>query len=200
MQHRARNSRRLLQCFMFNIGSGSVSHAIKRIIYSLVIIALLPSSIYGYLSYKESIKNDYMLSLYTTEKWEWTDDNTTLNQIAFDKSLGRSVLRRVYMSSNHIIYIYKNDDFSTTTGVGFPAKCEPGSIVDAKQAFNDGNPKQLSCHPSGLFYYFSVIWPGNDRPYLPWSEDFGRYKFTERFDGWPFGILEKEFAILQSSK
>lgn len=173
---------------------------IRKVIYSLLLIALLVSAVYGYLRYKELTKDDYKLGLYTIEKWKWTDSKTTLNQITFDKDLGRSVLRRVYVSSNHIIYIYKNDDFSITTGVAFPAKCEPGTIIETKQTFSDGKPKELTCLPNGRLYYFSVNWPNADRPYLPWSEDFGEYKFTERFDGWPFDILEKEFAILHSGK
>ncbi len=159
----------------------------------LVAIALIIGAYFGYLDYEKSQKLKAELSYKSKHEWIWHDEYERI-QIRHIDAIGKSMLRKVYTHKNHVIYAYKNDDYSLQATVLFFVPCEPQSEIITSQEFSSGEPKKLVCNSDGEALRFGVSWSDKSSDKL-WEEKLDGFSLRVDFSDWDFTKLDQEVTL-----
>ncbi|MCQ8882705.1 hypothetical protein NQS96_13070 [Pseudoalteromonas shioyasakiensis] len=166
---------------------------IKVFLLLLVSGALIFRAYLWYLEYEKSQKLKAELSYNSEHEWLWHDEYSRI-QIRYVDAIGRSILRKVYKSDDHVIYAYKNDDYSLSAVVLFYVPCEPESEIITSQEFASGKPKTLVCNPDGEALSFSVTWSDKSSDKV-WNEQLDGFSLRVDFSDWDFTKLDQEITL-----
>lgn len=160
-------------------------------ILALIIVAF--GAYLAYDSYESSKRKEAELRFASKKPWKWYDEYNRI-QIRFIDEAGRSVLRKVNVSENYVIYARKNDDYELETMVIFITKCKPNTTITTSKKYSDGQPITLDCDEDGESLTYSAIWheKGTDHA---WDEDIDGFKFYVNFRDWDFKKLDQEITL-----
>ncbi|AXV67163.1 hypothetical protein D0907_17735 (plasmid) [Pseudoalteromonas lipolytica] len=166
---------------------------IKVFLLLLIAAAVIVGTYLGYLEYEKSQKLKAELNYKSEHEWVWHNEYRRI-QIRYVDALGRSILRKVYKTEDHVIYAYKNDDYSLSAAVLFFTPCEPESEIITSQKFVSGKPKTLVCNPDGEALSFSVTWSDKSSDKL-WEEQLDGFNLSVDFSDWDFTKLDQEITL-----
>jgi len=166
----------------------------------LGIIILIGSFLWydHYTSSKEkALREKKELGFATNVEWEW---HNKYNRIQIEKYPvnGKSLLRKVYLKDNYVVYARKNDDRSLTVLAKFLIDCEPNTEITTSQKFNDGTPKKLRCNEEGNALTFAAR--QQDGTSFLWEENLDGFKIRENFRYWDFTKLDQEITLSKAKK
>ncbi|MEZ8674870.1 hypothetical protein AB4369_20815 [Vibrio sp. 10N.261.49.A5] len=170
---------------------------IIKVIIALVVLFSICIAIWiGYMKYEQSQKDKTELTFLTTAKWEWYDKYDRI-QSNYNSLFKSTVLRKVNLSKQYVIYASKNKDYTLSARVVFSVDCKPNSTIVTSKVFTDGTPKELKCSSDGKSLSYGVQWSsgGSD---VVWSENLDGFKVYENFGNWDFSILDKEITLLKA--
>lgn len=89
-----------------------------KILFAIVVISLLAGvGYYFYDQYEQEKKDHFELSFATEKAWAWYDKYDRVQYRTLEEN--KTVLRKVKLNKNYVIYAYKNDDYSLTAMVKF---------------------------------------------------------------------------------
>jgi len=123
-------------------------------------------------------------------KWHQKD-----HRIQIDSSA--SFLRKVYLKENYAIYAWKDDDYALVVEVAFRAECEPGSVIETKEKYSNGNPMKLTCYETGDELTVRSYWSGGNTNFV-WEKDFGGFVVMEDFRKWDFKKVDQKVTLSRS--
>jgi len=166
---------------------------IKVFLLFLVTAALIIGAYLGYQEYEKSQKLKAELSYQSEHEWSWHNEYRRI-QIRHIDALGTSMLRKVYKHKDHVIYAYKNDNYSLNATVLFFVPCEPDSEIITSQEFGSGKPKTLVCNSDGEALRFSVTWSDKSNDKL-WEEKLDGFSLRVDFSDWDFTKLDQEITL-----
>ena len=147
---------------------------------------------YFYDQYEQEKKDSFELSYATEKDWAWHDKYGRIQYRTIEEN--KTVLRKVNLNKNYVIYAYKNEDYSLSAMVKFLASCKPGKEIETSQAFSDGTPKTLKCNEKGDALHYQVKWSGKNTD-ITWEENLGGFSLWENFTYWDFSKLDQEVTL-----
>ncbi|MGL5799860.1 MAG: hypothetical protein ACRCYN_07320 [Plesiomonas sp.] len=147
----------------------------------------------AYENYESSRKMEAELSFASKTPWKWYDEYNRI-QIRFIEETGRSILRKVNVSQNYVIYARKNDDYELEAMVRFITKCKPNTTITTSKKYGDGKPITLNCNEDGEYLTYATTWRNKDT-YHTWDEDIDGFKFYINFRDWDFKKLDQEITL-----
>jgi hypothetical protein len=171
---------------------------IKFIVFFAVAIGLSIAAYLGYIEYEKVKKSEAELNFKSENTWAWHDKYDHI-QIQHIEWFGGSMLRRVYMDKtyldqDHVIYAYKNSDYSLSAEVDFYVSCEPNSEIKTSEKFSSGKSKILKCSSLGDKLTFSVSWSDKKSDFR-WAETLDGFNFSVDFSYWDFDKLDQEITL-----
>ncbi|MCA0912487.1 hypothetical protein [Marinobacter nauticus] len=166
---------------------------IKIIAVSALVIAIGFAALIGYDQYSRFKYDQKLLTYNSSHEWEWHDKYDRV-QIRYIPEAARSVLRKVNLQDEYVIYAYKNDDYSLSAMVAFKVDCQPGNEIVTSQQYADGEPKKLVCSEDGDSLRYSVKWSGEDTDFT-WEENLDGFRVRENFSNWNFDKLDQEVTL-----
>jgi hypothetical protein len=173
---------------------------IKQILKMLLVLALiLIVAGAGYYFYEENElkkRDEQELAYAAKKKWDWNDKYGRI-QIQTLEEENRSILRKVHMRDNYVVYALKNDDYSLSAMVKFVTHCKPNTEIETSKKFSDGSPKKLKCNEDGDALNYSVSW-NHQNTNFTWEEDLDGFSLREDFTYWDFSKLDQEITLSKS--
>ncbi|KAB0300290.1 hypothetical protein F2Z80_24740 [Vibrio fortis] len=164
-----------------------------KILFAIVVISLLAGvGYYFYDQYEQEKKDHFELSFATEKAWAWYDKYDRVQYRTLEEN--KTVLRKVKLNKNYVIYAYKNDDYSLTAMVKFLTKCKPNREIETSQTFSDGTPKVLKCNEKGDALHYQVKWNGKNTDFT-WEENLDGFSLSENFTYWDFSKLDQEVTL-----
>ncbi|QQD22432.1 hypothetical protein GJQ54_11945 [Oceanospirillaceae bacterium ASx5O] len=166
---------------------------LKIVGIGLAVVVALMAGVFGYEYFEDKRRDNEELTYFTSKKWVWYDKygRVQVNQDIFTK---KSILRKVNLDKNYVIYIFKNQDYSISAMAVFPTKCEPNTEIVTSKAYSDGTLKKLQCMEDGDALVYSVSWSAKDTDFK-WTEDLDGFKIDENFRYWNFDKLDQEITL-----
>lgn len=165
-----------------------------KIVGALVLLgAFAIGALVAYDNHQSNLRKQTELAYETNGTWEWHDEYNQI-QITSPDELGKSILRKVNMHDNYIVYAYKTDDYKLGAMVKFVTKCKPDSKIETSKKYSDGKPIVLSCNKEGTALTYSASWDGDDTDFV-WNEDIDGFKFYVNFGDWDFTKLDQEITL-----
>jgi hypothetical protein len=160
-------------------------------ILSLIIIAFVVCLAYD--SYQLNKKNEAELGFASKKPWQWHDEHNRI-QIRFIEETKRSILRKVNIKENYVIYARKGDDYELEAMVRFITKCKPNTVITTSKKYSNGEAITLKCEEDGESLTYSASWKGKDAD-IRWNEDVDGFKFYANFGDWDFKKLDQEITL-----
>ncbi|EHH1246428.1 hypothetical protein J7H98_004030 [Vibrio parahaemolyticus] len=145
----------------------------------------------------EQIQRDRaQLTFLSDIEWEWYDkyERIQSSQIPI---LKKTVLRKVNLNKQYVVYATKNPDYTLNARVAFAVKCKPNTSIVMSQTFSDGVPKELKCSSDGKSLSYSVRWTSKDTD-IVWSDNLDGFEVYENFGNWDFSVLDQEITLLKA--
>jgi len=165
----------------------------KYTFFFILFFIIISVGFYVYSSHQESVQKAAELKSYTKQEWAWENEYSKV-QIRRVESMNKSVLRKVHLNENYVVYAYMNDDYTYSTLVAFQTKCKPGTIITTTEKFSNGEPKTLNCDSDGESLIYEVVWPAEPM-ITSWSENLNGYSVDETFYSWNFDKLKREVTL-----
>lgn len=163
---------------------------------SVLLIALVIGGVIAKDQYDTDQWDKAQLTFNTTEKWVWHYKYKRIQKRTITET-SRSILRKVNIRKNYIIYAYKLSLSSLALTVAFPADCTPGKEIVTSKVFPNGSAKTLLCNPRGdLLIHRAVVSNGDFD--LVWSGDLDGFSFSEDIGDWDFSVLDKEITLAKA--
>jgi flavin-dependent dehydrogenase len=123
------------------------------------ILALIAASLAAYLAYdnyESNKKKEAELHFASKKPWQWHDEYSRI-QIRHIDEIGRSVLRKVDIEDNYVVYARKNDNYELETMIRFITKCKPKTTITTSKKYSDGKPITLECDDDGEGLTYSAL-------------------------------------------
>lgn len=168
---------------------------ITGLVFLIIVISII--FLFKYQDYKMSLVRKQELAFATQAEWKWHDKSDGIQIYKMPKS-NKSVLRKVHLKANYVVYAYKNNDLSLAVLVVFVVDCEPNTEITTSLKFPDGTPKKLLCNEAGDAFTFQAKYSRDQGTNVIWNEDFDGFKVYENFNTWDFTELDKEVTLLKA--
>jgi hypothetical protein len=173
---------------------------IKKFLKGLLVVFLILIVVgVGYYFYEENEskkRDERELGYATTQEWVWHDKYDRI-QIRTLEEENRSILRKVHMRENYVVFALKDEDYRLSSMVKFVAKCNPNTEIETSEKFSNGVPKTLKCNENGTALTHSVRWDQKDTD-ITWEENLGGFSLRENFTYWDFSKLDQEITLSKS--
>jgi len=174
---------------------GSLVNFIKKLfkfIIALIVISVITGAgYYFYDEYQLEKKDEIELSFAANKQWKWHDKYDRIQIMTTDS---KSILRKVNLNKNYVIYAYKNDDYSLSGMVKFVATCSKNKEIETSEKYSNGSPKKLKCNEDGDALHYQVKWTGTETDFT-WQENLGGFSIRENFTYWDFSTLDQEVTL-----
>ncbi|MDE1334106.1 hypothetical protein ABMX86_21430 [Vibrio vulnificus] len=166
---------------------------VKLIVSLIVLLVVVIGCWLGYMKYEQMQREKAELTFLTDREWTWYDkyDRIQSNHIPI---LNVTMLRKVNLKQQYVIYASKNQDYTLSARVVFAVECEPETSIVTSKTFSDGTPKELKCNSDGKSLSYGVKWTSASSDVV-WSEDLDGFKVYENFGNWDFSVLDKEITL-----
>jgi len=165
-----------------------------KIVAGLVLAVVLGfATLIGYDEYSQFKYEKELLTYASSHEWKWHDRYDRI-QIRYIPDAARSVLRKVNLHDEYVIYAFKNDDYSLSAMAEFRIDCQPGNEIVTSQRYADGEPKKLVCSDDGDSLRYSVTWSGENTDFT-WEENLDGFRLRENFSNWNFDRLDQEVTL-----
>ena len=163
-----------------------------KFILALIFVSILAGAgYYFYDQYQQEQKDEFELSFASKKEWKWHDKYDRIQIMTIDS---KSVLRKVNLNKNYVIYAYKNDDYSLTGMAEFVTQCQKNKEIETSETFSNGTPKKLKCNEDGNALRYQVKWSGPNSDFT-WEENLGGFSIRENFTYWDFSALDQEVTL-----
>ncbi len=171
---------------------------LKIIVILFLIACIIIGAIAGYDYYKSEKRKKRELTYKTTHSWQWHDEYNRI-QIRFNEKTNKSVLRKVSIQENYIVYAIKSDEYKLLAFVEFIVPCEAGTVITTSKKYSSGKPKTLECNEEGDALFFGASWKSKDTNTI-WEDNLDGFKFRVDFDRWDFTKLDQEITLSKAKK
>lgn len=161
-----------------------------------LLAAIAVGSIVAYYSYKDYKIKKAELTFESKVNWQWHDEWDRI-QVNYNDEFGRSMLRKVNMHENYVVYARKTDNYELKAYVKFIVDCKPNTSIETSAKYSGGEPIILQCNESGSALTYSAKWEGKNTD-LVWRGDIDGFKFSENFGDWDFTKLDQEITLLKA--
>lgn len=168
---------------------------LKGILALITLLILAGTGYYFYDQNEQKKKDEKELSYATKKKWSWHDkyDRIQIHELVE----GKSILRKVNLRKNYVIYAFKNEDYSLSGMAKFVTPCSSGKEIETSESYSDGKAKILKCSEDGDALLYSVKWNGSDTDFT-WEESLGGFSLRENFTYWDFSKLDQEVTLTKA--
>lgn len=168
-----------------------------KIVAGLALVVVLAfAALIGYDEYSQFKYEQKLLTYASSHEWKWYDRYERI-QIRYVPDAARSILRKVNMYDEYVIYAFKSGDYSLIAMAEFRVDCQPGNEVVTSQQYADGTPKKLVCSEDGDSLRYSVKWSG-ERTSFTWEENLDGFRLRENFSNWNFDKLDQEVTLTKA--
>jgi hypothetical protein len=131
--------------------------------------------------------SDEVLSYNTAHQWRWYDRDQGIQYTP--DALGLPALRKVYPGRGHEVRLVI-DSAGDYVGIAYwRSACDPGSIIETGQRYQNGLPIRLYCNDQGDHFFIGATISRSGKP-PRWRAQFGSFQVDEDFRHWDVSILE----------
>jgi len=127
----------------------------------VLLVTIVVGGLLAYDSFESNKRKRAELAFAAKKNWHWYDEYDRI-QIQYNDKLGKSILRKVNMHDNYVVYAYKTGDYELVAMVKFIANCNPNTSIETSKKYSDGKPIILKCNEEGDALKYVATWEGKD--------------------------------------
>lgn len=173
------------------VGVNFLKKLFKTLLLTGGLILVSGIGYYLYEQHEQEQKDNIELAFASEKIWDWHDKYQRIQYLTIEE---KTVLRKVNLPGNYVVYAYKNDDYSLTAMVQFLTKCMPNKEIETSLTYSDGESKVLKCNEKGDALHYQVKWNGKDTDFT-WEENLDGFSLRVNFTYWDFSKLDQEVTL-----